>query len=718
MKHRVQAILVTLMAILLTQTQAAPMKQTTEPKVHLFILSGQSNMAGLDPDLSFTPAVEKAFGKDHVIVVRDAMGGQPIRRWYKNWKPAQGDEPKATGDLYDRLMAKVNGAIQGKLIQSITFVWMQGERDARERHGDVYADSFKGLLGQLREDIQREDINFVIGRLSDFDMENKTYPNWTKVRQAQVVLAEGDPRGAWVDTDDLNDGQNRQGKQITNDLHYSVEGYRILGQRFADRAIELVQKKHSGLGRALAQSRPNIVVILADDMGYGELQCLNPERGKIKTPQLDSIAAHGMIFTDGHSGSSVCTPTRYGLMTGRYAWRTRLQNGVLTGGESLIAKDRLTLAQGLKEKGYHTAMFGKWHLGMLFNGKKEAKEVAIGSRVTDGPIDAGGFDEFHGYHHARQIKIWVDNNTVTEHIEPIEMLPKLCAGAVDYIHRRKGHKAPFFLYVPWSSPHGPVVPSEQWQGKSGLNAHADFVMQTDDSYGQIIKALRDNELLDNTLVICSSDNGTSAPTSKKTALEAMGHFPSADLRGSKSDIWDGGHRVPFMAHWPRVIKAGSICDKLVCLTDIMATSADIVGFKLPANAAEDSFSFLPALKGEGKHLRTSVIHHSISGHFAIRQGDDKLIMCPGSGGWSSPKTNAKAWKTLEAEGKPTVQLYDMQQDQGEQTNLAARRPERVKQLRTLLKKQVNDGRTTLGPKQANDVIITIEKKPRVNKKNG
>ena len=473
----------------------------------------------------------------------------------------------------------------------------------------------------------------------------------------------------------------------------------------------------NALAAVLDGKRPNIVVILADDMGYGELHCLNPNRGKIKTPQLDAIAAGGMIFTDAHSGSSVCTPTRYGLMTGRYAWRTRLQNGVLTGGESLIAEDRLTMARMLKQKGYHTAIFGKWHLGMLFDGKKEAKEVAIGSNVTDGPIDAGGFDAFHGFHHARQIKIWIDNDTVTEHIEPIEMLPKLCAGAVDYINGRKGKKQQFFLYVPWSSPHSPVVPSAKWQGKSGLNAHADFVMQTDDCYGQVIQALRDNNMLDNTLVICSSDNGTSAPTSKKTDLEKMGHFPSGDLRGSKADIWDGGHRVPFIVHWPSVIKAGSQSDKLVCLTDVMATVADIVGFALSPNAAEDSMSFLSALKGEGQHARTSVIHHSISGYFALRQNNYKLIMCPGSGGWTAPTPNAALWKTREEEGNPTVQLYDMTQDLGEQTNLAASMPEKVKRLRALVKKQVSNGRTTPGPKQANDAPITIDKKPGNKRKN-
>lgn len=215
----------------------------SQRKTHLFILSGQSNMAGLDPKISFTPTVETAFGKDNVIVVKDAQGGQPIRRWYKKWKPAKGDEPKATGDLYDRLMTKVNVTIEGKNIQTVTFVWMQGERDAREKHGQVYAASFKGLLDQLRQDLGRKDINFVIGRISDFDMGNKRYPHWTKVRKAQVAVAQADPRGEWVDTDDLNDGKNRKGKQISNDLHYSVQGYKTLGKRFADKAIALINKK-------------------------------------------------------------------------------------------------------------------------------------------------------------------------------------------------------------------------------------------------------------------------------------------------------------------------------------------------------------------------------------------------------------------------------------------------------------------------------------------
>ena len=208
---------------------------------HLFILSGQSNMVALDPKASFTPAVEAEFGKENVIVVKDAVGGQPIRRWYKKWKPATGDKPKAAGGLYVRMMTKVNAAIKDEQIKTVTFVWMQGERDAREKYGDVYASSLKGLLDQLREDLGRKDINFVIGRLSDFDMSNERFPHWTMVRKAQIEVAEADPHGVWVNTDDLNDGINNTGKAIKNDQHYSVKGYKILGQRFADKAIELIK---------------------------------------------------------------------------------------------------------------------------------------------------------------------------------------------------------------------------------------------------------------------------------------------------------------------------------------------------------------------------------------------------------------------------------------------------------------------------------------------
>jgi len=209
---------------------------------HLFILSGQSNMAALDPSTSFTPAVQAKFGKEHVSVVKDAVGGQPIRRWYKDWKPASGDAPKGNGDLYDRLMAKVTQATKDKELASVTFLWMQGERDANERHGEVYESSLKGLFDQLQTDLKRDDINVVIGRLSDFDMKNQRYAHWTMVRDIQVKVADGHPRGAWVDTDDLNDGLNKKGRTMKNDLHYSVDGYKTFGIRLADKAIHLIGK--------------------------------------------------------------------------------------------------------------------------------------------------------------------------------------------------------------------------------------------------------------------------------------------------------------------------------------------------------------------------------------------------------------------------------------------------------------------------------------------
>jgi hypothetical protein len=207
---------------------------------HLFILSGQSNMAGLNPDLSFTPTVQEALGKENVIVVKSAQGGQPIRRWYKQWKPAEGDEPKATGDLYDVLMQKVAEATKDETIATVTFVWMQGERDAREKHGEVYADAMRGLIDQLATDLKRKEINFVIGRLSDFDMDNKRYPHWTMVRDAQVKVAEDDKRGAWVDTDDLNDKGTPD--KVKHDLHYTKDGYKTLGKRFADAALALLKQ--------------------------------------------------------------------------------------------------------------------------------------------------------------------------------------------------------------------------------------------------------------------------------------------------------------------------------------------------------------------------------------------------------------------------------------------------------------------------------------------
>jgi arylsulfatase A-like enzyme len=466
-------------------------------------------------------------------------------------------------------------------------------------------------------------------------------------------------------------------------------------------------------------AKPNILYILADDLGYGDVHCLNPERGKIKTPNLDRLAAQGMTFTDAHSGSSVCTPTRYGVLTGRYAWRTRLQSGVLDNYvQPLIAADRLTVPALLKQNGYHTACIGKWHLGFTIadaaadkKGQRKSKDgkgagAPLGAITHDGPVTRG-FDEFFGFHHARMIKSLFENDHVTQMIEPVDMLPLLTRRAVQFVGERAKTGQPFFLYLPLNSPHTPIVPSKAWQGRSGLGDYADFVMQTDAAIGEVLDALDKAGVTQNTLVIATSDNGCS-PAAKVDKLEAQGHFASAQFRGYKADIWDGGHHVAFFARWPERVKPRSKCEQLICHTDLIATCADILGAKLPDNAGEDSVSMLPALLGqEIAAVREAVVHHSISGRFAIRQGPWKLELCPGSGGWGKPG-DAEAAK----QGLPTVQLYNLSNDIAEARNVQADHPDVVARLSQVLDRIIANGRSTPGSAQTNDVPINVTKPNR------
>jgi len=463
------------------------------------------------------------------------------------------------------------------------------------------------------------------------------------------------------------------------------------------------------VSQAADTNRPNIVYILADDLGYGDVQCLNPQRGKIKTPNLDRLAARGMTFTDSHSGSSVCTPTRYGVLTGRYAWRTRLQGGVLDGYvEPLIAADRLTVPALLKQNSYHTAAIGKWHLGFTIegadkNGGGKGEGAPLGAATHDGPVTRG-FDEFFGFHHARMMKSVFENNRVTQTIEPVDMLPALVKHTGEHIAARAMTGQPFFIYLALNSPHTPIVPSKQWQGKSGLGDYSDFVMETDWAVGEVLAALDKAGVADNTLVIFTSDNGCSK-AAKITQLESQGHYPSGQFRGSKADIWDGGHRVPFLVRWPGKVKAGSQCAQLICHTDLLATCAEILGATIADNAGEDSVSILPALLGGGKEaIHGAVVHHSISGKFAIRQGRWKLALCPGSGGWSSPG-DAEAKKL----GLPDIQLYDVSTDIGETKNVQAEHPDIVQHMSKLLDEYITNGRSTPGAQQTNDARIIVNK---------
>jgi arylsulfatase A-like enzyme len=471
--------------------------------------------------------------------------------------------------------------------------------------------------------------------------------------------------------------------------------------------------------------KPNIVFILCDDLGYGDVQSLSPETSKIKTPHIDKLTQEGMTFTDAHSGASVCTPTRYGIMTGRYSWRTKLQSGVVQGfAPNLIKENRPTVGNFLRDQGYHTALIGKWHLNFQYldpvskkNIEKESRKFTapVGSTIPDGPIHRG-FDYYHGFHHARDMKAVIENDKVIEYDNEINMLPRLTDKSVEYIEKQAKNKdgKPFFLYVPLGSPHTPILPSKEWQGKSGLGAYADFVMQTDATVGVITKALKDNGLSENTLVIFSSDNGTSKAADIK-GLAKQGHIVSAGYRGSKSDLWDGGHRVPFIVKWPNMVKSSSTSNELICLTDIFATFSDITNVAVPNQSGEDSVSFLSALKGKKiKSTRAGVIHHSISGHFAYRLGKWKLLLAKGSGGWSSPREK-------ESSDMPIAQLYDIENDPSESENLYTPRPEIAKKLLKQLELDIKTGRSTKGEFSKNDVDKIIlwksEAKKKKNKSN-
>jgi arylsulfatase A-like enzyme len=499
--------------------------------------------------------------------------------------------------------------------------------------------------------------------------------------------------------------------------------------------------------------RPNILIIYADDLGYGDVQCYNPEHGKIPTPNIDKLAAQGMRFTDGHSSSGVCSPSRYTLLTGRYHWRTRLQGGIVGAFEGpLIAPDRMTIGTLAKQQGYRTACIGKWHLGMDWPITKEQRAMLSPSKQPDDEVSKAGKNASAGGAVAteQQIAAWRDifskpiaggptacgfdlyfgtsvpnwppfcfiENDRTVGI-PTEFLPRQLMGnnqasqqgpavkdwklegilpalgdrTIQFIKEAVGKKEPFLVYMPLTSPHTPLAVNLEWKDKSHLNLFADFVMETDAVVGRVLDALEKSGAADNTLVIFTSDNGC-APYIGVKNLEQMGHYPSGPLRGYKADAWEGGHRVPFIVRWPGVVKPGSVCSQLVYQADFLRTFADVFGVKLPDTAGEDSFSLMPLLKGDDKPIRENAVSASIGGTPALRSGSWKYIPAPGSGGWGKGGDQSQP-----------VQLYNLADDLGETKNLAAAMPEKVAGMKALLEKLITDGRSTPGVAQKNDVEV-------------
>lgn len=482
------------------------------------------------------------------------------------------------------------------------------------------------------------------------------------------------------------------------------------------------------------ENKPNIVIIYTDDQGYGDVSALNPD-AKFSTPNIDKLAHEGLIFTDGHSSDAVCTPSRYSLLTGRYSWRTALKENVLRAdGPCLIEKDRLTIASLLKDNGYNTAMIGKWHLQMEFEGQRgEGRNWS--KPFTDGPIEKG-FDYFFGIPASMNYGIltYLENDRVLDpptlytkkkmnvtprtyrmtppykkqiakgHVEVAPsfndelVLETFANKAVEYIDSASSdakNGKPFFLYLPLTSPHLPHCTHPDFQGRSNCGNYGDFMEETDYRVGQVLEALKANGLEKNTLVIFSSDNG--AESNYEYQRETYQHYSCMNFKGGKRDIYEGGHRVPFLMRWPNVIQAGGKVDAPVCQTDYLATIADIVGAKIPENAAEDSFSLYPQIKNpnSNQNLDRAVIHHSFTGHFAIREGAWKLNMLRGSGGSLKPVI-------IQPDlGEAIFELYDMENDPGETKNLFFEHPKVVNKLVAKITQIIKNGRSTNGAPQSN-----------------
>lgn len=478
------------------------------------------------------------------------------------------------------------------------------------------------------------------------------------------------------------------------------------------------------------KKKPNIIYILADDMGYGDVSALN-EKCQFQTKYLDEMCREGVAFCDAHSTSAVCTPSRYGILTGRYNWRSRLKSSVMGGySNHLIEDGRTTLAHLLKRNGYHTAAIGKWHLGMdlpVTEDFIERPQHAAPYDLNDGVDYTGkieyspivnGFDYYFGIAASLDMPpyVYIENDRFTavpDHKCEVEsgkgwyrpgptapgfvhenVLDELCDKVIDQIEMNKDN--PFFVYFPMPAPHGPILPTKEFQGVSGVNEYADFVLQCDDVVGRIMNKLKEVGVYEDTIVVYTADNGCS-PVADFDELEAKGHFPSYIFRGAKADIYEGGHRVPYMIQWPNGMAQNEFCDKTVCLSDFMGTIAELLGDTLGDAEAVDSISNLSLWKNpKGDEVREYTVHQSIDGSLAIRNHEFKLEMCPGSGGWTYPK------KEEITEDMPKFQLYDLKNDIGETTNVIDKYPEIYEKLRNALKTIVQNGRSTKGPIQRNN----------------
>ena len=486
---------------------------------------------------------------------------------------------------------------------------------------------------------------------------------------------------------------------------------------------------------AAAGDKPNIVIILADDLGYGDVHCYNAQ-SKIPTPNLDRLAAEGIRFTDAHAPDSVCTPTRYGLLTSRCAFRSRLKSGVLAPwGAPLIEEGRLTLPALLRQRGYAIACIGKWHLGWNWptkDGLPPSSTNGLGNVDFTQPITSGptsrGFDYYFGTDVPNYPPYCFIENDRTVGMPSLpaplqkgainrpgpmlpgwsltNIMPELTRRAVRYIENAAQTTRPFFLYFPLTAPHYPIVPTAEFKGRSQAGDYGDYVAQVDGTVGEVLSALARTGLATNTLVIFTSDNGPEVVEIAPGAYERIrryGHWSMDGLRGAKRDTWEGGHRVPFLARWPGHIPPGATSAETICLVDLMAAAAALIGTKLPPSVGEDSCNILPALLGKKlkRPIREATVLHGCNGSFAIRQGDWVLIDAP-SGDGNGNRTHPGEPDWFKQERNYTTnqfpgELYNLGDDLPQRRNLYGDKTEAVQRLKALLKKYKASGRSTPGP---------------------
>ena len=716
-------------------------------------LQGTADKPRIGPELQFGHVMGEHFN-EQVLIIKTAWGGKSLA---VDFRPPSAGEPafelkaakdgtkREIGKFYRDMISDVRYALDnlkrlfsgydGQGYEIVGFGWHQGWNDGcNATYAAEYEKNLPLLIRDIRRDLGVKDLPVVIAS-SGFGGHDNNLPGVRRcikdvVEPAQIAVAAKTENVTCVETRDFF--RPREESPTGAGYHWNSNAgtYFLIGDAMGKAMKNLVGETTK------AKDQPNIVFILADDLGYGDVACYNPE-SKVPTPNLDRLASQGMCFTDAHSPSTVCTPTRYSLLTGQMAFRTG-KGGVFTGvgGPCLIEEGRLTLPQMLREKGYATACFGKWHVGTTFfdkngdpihrGGLDAVKQVDYSRSILGGPIHRG-FDQFFGtaccpttdwlyaYIDGDRIPVppthILDRGPLPDHPysrdnRPGMVAPDFDLEEVDLVFLDKSKKflaqhvkskpdQPFFLFHSMQAVHLPSFAADRFKGKTDAGPHGDFIFEMDYVVGELMKTLERLGVADNTLVMFSSDNGPEVPTVVAMRADHQ-HDGARPWRGMKRDQWEGGHRVPFIARWPGRIEAGSTTDQTMCLTDVMATCAATVGAGLPNDAAEDSYNILPILLGEqGREpVRRYTLHQTIRLALAIRRGQWKYLDHKGSGG-NRYKGNRQLEKYIIEETAPDApgQLYNLETDPGERDNLYFKHPEIVRELKSQLDQYKESGRS-------------------------